>query len=352
MLEATGRRLSEDEEAAFGKTISLAVLQILNDNGLSVALDKISVEVNKAEGLATVTTRLPTATQTNTAVNLVGAVDDKVFWTSLEDKMAGFAIAQVGEVQQTLVSFDPPALPAFAPPAPPVTPELAGVTKSSSDLEGGAIVGIVIGLLAAMALLGAAVYFVRNKRRYNKANQNILKIMRGDEGAITIEPGQSEDLQLQRRQHGCGQLRLPPRAAEQSCSICLGSGSRPGLGSEQRTQRAALHNDALGDGVVGDTGWEAPTLSPEEVAAKAAAKAAAKERYSKAYADPAGKHVATQLPADTGALRPSQAGVEEGTPLRPIERARSHNRATRQRQQQTGVAAAKAETLAAPTLSP
>ena len=193
MLEATGRRLSEDEEAAFGKTISLAVLQILNDNGLSVALDKISVEVNKAEGLATVTTRLPTATQTNTAVNLVGAVDDKVFWTSLEDKMAGFAIAQVGEVQQTLVSFDPPALPALAPPAPPVTPELAGVTKSSSDLEGGAIVGIVIGLLAAMALLGAAVYFVRNKRRYNKANQNMLKeITRGGEGVITLERGQGE----------------------------------------------------------------------------------------------------------------------------------------------------------------
>ena len=32
-----------------------------------------------------------------------------------------------------------------------------------------------------------------------------------------------------------------------------------------------------------------------------AAKAAAKERYSKAYADPGGKHVATQLPTDTGA---------------------------------------------------
>ena len=111
---------------------------------------------------------------------------------------------------------------------------------------------------------------------------------------------------------------------------------------------AAPHDDALGDGVVSGTGLAAPTLRPEEVAAKAAAK----ERYSKAYADPAGKHVATQLPADTGALRPSQAGVEEGTPLRPIERARSHNRATRQRQQQTGVAAAKAETLAAPTLSP
>ena len=192
MLEATGRRLSEDEEAAFGKTISQAVKDILNDNGLSVTPDKISVEVNKAEGLATVTTRLPTATQTNTAVTLVGAVDDKVFWTSLEDKMAGFAIAQVGEVQQTLVSFDPPALPAFAPPAPPVTPELAGVTKSSSDLEGGAIAGIVIGLLAAMALLGAAVYFVRNKRRYNKANQNMLKEITRGEGVITLERGQGE----------------------------------------------------------------------------------------------------------------------------------------------------------------
>ena len=100
---------------------------------------------------------------------------------------------------------------------------------------------------------------------------------------------------------------------------------------------ALSDDDALGDGVVGDTGWAAPTLSPEEVAAKAAAKAAAMERHLKACADPAGKHVATQLPADTGALRPSRAGVGEGTPLRPIERARSHNRATRQwQQQQTG----------------
>ena len=89
---------------------------------------------------------------------------------------------------------------------------------------------------------------------------------------------------------------------------------------------AAPHDDALGDGVVSGTGFAAPTLRPEEVAAKTAAK----ERYLKAYADPAGKHVATQLPADTGALRPSRAGVGEGTPLRPIERARSHNRATRQ----------------------
>ena len=93
-------------------------------------------------------------------------------------------------------------------------------------------------------------------------------------------------------------------------------------------------------------------MSPEEVATKAAAKAAAKERYLKAYAGPAGKHVATQLPADTGALRPSRAGVGEGTPLRPIERARSHNRARQRQQQQTGVAATKAATLAAPTLSP
>jgi hypothetical protein len=134
----------------------------------------------------------------------------------------------------------------------------------------------------------------------------------------------------------------------------IGRDTTSSLPDLQRQQMgAAPHDDALGDGVVGDTGWAAPTLSPEEVAAKAAAKAAAMERYLKAYADPAGKHVATQLPADTGALRPSRAGVEEGTPLRPIERARNHNRATRQRQQQqTGVAAAKAATLAAPTLSP
>ena len=115
----------------------------------------------------------------------------------------------------------------------------------------------------------------------------------------------SEALQQQRRQHGCGQLRLPPRAAEQRRSVWLGSGSRPGLGSEQRTP----HDSAPGGGVVGDTSLAAPTLSPEEVAAKA--KAAAKERYLKAYADPAGKHVAAQIPADTGA--PSAALPSEAT---------------------------------------
>ena len=163
----------------------------------------------------------------------------------------------------------------------------------------------------------------------------------------------SEALQQQRRQHGCGQLRLPPRAAEQRRSVWLGSGSRPGLGSEQRTP----HDSAPGGGVVGDTSLAAPTLSPEEVAAKA--KAAAKERYLKAYADPAGKHVAAQIPADIGALRPSWAGVGEGTPLGQIERARSHakhrvrtQQQQQQQQQQTGVAAAKTATLAAPTLSP
>ena len=47
------------------------------------------------------------------------------------------------------------------------------------------------------------------------------------------------------------------------------------------------------------------------MAAKAAATAAAKERYFKAYADPAGKHVAAQLPADTGAR--SAASPSEAT---------------------------------------
>jgi len=191
LFEATGRRVSEDE-AAFESIITLAVVQILKDNGLSVAPDKISVEVNKAEGLATVTTRFPTATQTNSAVTLVGAVDDKVFWTSLGDKMAGFAIAQVGEVQQTLVSFDPPALPATAPSPPPVTVEIERAISSSEELEGGAIAGIAVGSLAGIAFLGAAVYLVRNKRRYNKANENMLnELTRGDEAA-TLERGKSE----------------------------------------------------------------------------------------------------------------------------------------------------------------
>ena len=198
LFEATGRRVSE-VEAAFESIITLAVVQILKDNGLSVAPDKISVEVNKAEGLATVTTRFPTAAQTNSAVTLVGAVDDKnttsapSFWTSLGDKMAGFAIVQVGEVQQTLVSFDPPALPATAPPPPPVTMELEGaLSLEEEELEGGAIAGIAVGSVVGMALLGAAVYLVRNKRRYNKANENMLnEITRGDEAA-TLERGQSE----------------------------------------------------------------------------------------------------------------------------------------------------------------
>ena len=197
MFEATGRRVSEDE-AAFESIITLAVVQILKDNGLSVAPDKISVEVNKAEGLATVTTRFPTAAQTNSAVTLVSAVDDKntssapSFWTSLGDKMAGFAIVQVGEVQQTLVSFDPPALPATAPSPPPVTVEIDGAISSSEELEGAAIAGIAVGSLAGIAFLGAAVYLVRNKRRYNKANENMLnELTRGDEAA-TLERGKSE----------------------------------------------------------------------------------------------------------------------------------------------------------------
>lgn len=190
MLEATGRRLSEAEEAAFENIITLAVIQILQDNGLSVARDKISVEVNKAEGLATVTTRFPTATQTQSVVTLVGAVDDKVFWTSLEGKMAGFAIAQVGEVQQILVSFDPPALPAMSPPGAPELNVGGQGASTSSELEAAAIAGIVVGALAGLGLLGAAAYLARNKRRLNKANKNMLtEIARGGEAA-TLERGQ------------------------------------------------------------------------------------------------------------------------------------------------------------------
>lgn len=178
MLEATRRQLSE---AGFENAIALAAIKALEDNGLSVGRDKVSVEA--ADGVATVTTRLPTLIQTD---SFVLTVADDVFWTSLEDKMSGFTISQLGEAQMTRVAFDPPALPsALPPPAPPLSPALGGLTLSSEDVSAAAIAGIVVGSLACIALLGAAVYLARLKGRYDKASQNMLmEITRGDEATL------------------------------------------------------------------------------------------------------------------------------------------------------------------------
>ena len=187
MFEATGRRLSEVDP----EIISTAVKQILKDKGLPVADDKISVEIN--EGVATVTIRFPTAAQTNTAVTLIGNDNDNEFWSDLQGSMDGFTIAQVGEVQQIELRFDPPALPGSAPPSPPLTPEIAGVT-TSSGLEVSEIAGIVVGSVVVTLLLLLVCYLVRNKRRVNKANANMLKEMERSSQAVTLERGEQSEL--------------------------------------------------------------------------------------------------------------------------------------------------------------
>ena len=187
MFEATGRRLSEVDP----EIISTAVKQILKDKGLPVADDKISVEIN--EGVATVTIRFPTAAQTNTAVTLIGNDNDNEFWSDLQGSMDGFTIAQVGEVQQIELRFDPPALPGSAPPSPPLTPEIAGVT-TSSGLEVSEIAGIVVGSVVVTLLLLLVCYLVRNKRRVNQANANMLKEMERSSQAVTLERGEQSEL--------------------------------------------------------------------------------------------------------------------------------------------------------------
>ena len=187
MFEATGRRLSEVDP----EIISTAVKQILKDKGLSVADDKISVEIN--EGVATVTIRFPTAAQTNTAVTLIGNDNDNEFWSELQGSMDGFTIAQVGEVQQIELRFDPPALPGSAPPSPPLTPQIAGVT-TSSGLEVSEIAGIVVGSVVVTLLLLLVCYLVRNKRRVNQANANMLKEMERSSQAVTLERGEQSEL--------------------------------------------------------------------------------------------------------------------------------------------------------------
>ena len=187
MFEATGRRLSEVDP----EIISTAVKQILKDKGLSVADDKISVEIN--EGVATVTIRFPTAAQMDAAVTLIGNDNDNEFWSELQGSMDGFTIAQVGEVQQIEVRFDPPALPGSAPPSPPLTPEIAGVT-TSSGLEVSEIAGIVVGSVVVTLLLLLVCYLVRNKRRVNQANANMLKEMERSSQAVTLERGEQSEL--------------------------------------------------------------------------------------------------------------------------------------------------------------
>lgn len=173
--------------------ITTAVQQILKANDLSVADDKITVEVNEAEKLVTVTTRFPTAAQTNTAVALIGNDNDNdnVFWSELQGSMAEFSIAQVGEVQQIEVRFDPPALPGSAPPSPPLSPQTAGLT-TSSGLEVSEIAGIALGSVVVTLLLCLVAYLVRNKRRLVKANANMLKEMARSSEAVTLERGESE----------------------------------------------------------------------------------------------------------------------------------------------------------------
>ena len=187
MFEATGRRLSEVDP----EIISTAVKQILKDKGLPVADDKISVEIN--EGVATVTIRFPTAAQTDAAVTLIGNDNDNEFWSDLQGSMDGFTIAQVGEVQQIELRFDPPALPGSAPPSPPLTPEIAGVT-TSSGLEVSEIAGIVVGSVVVTLLLLLVCYLVRNKRRVNQANANMLKEMERSSQAVTLERGEQSEL--------------------------------------------------------------------------------------------------------------------------------------------------------------
>jgi hypothetical protein len=203
----------------------MAVQQILKANDLSVADDKITVEVNEAEKLVTVTTRFPTAAQTNTAVALIGNDNDNdndnVFWSELQGSMAEFSIAQVGEVQQIEVRFDPPHAPpsspppppppspsppppsppsppsppaptGSAPPAPPLNPvpEIAGVTASSSELEVSEIAGIAVGSVVVTLLLCLVAYLVRNKRRLVKANADMLREINSED--VTLERGERE----------------------------------------------------------------------------------------------------------------------------------------------------------------
>ena len=171
--------------------ITTAVQQILKANDLSVADDKITVEVNEAEKLVTVTTRFPTAAQTNTAVALIGNDNDNdnVFWSELQGSMAEFSIAQVGEVQQIEVRFDPPALPGSAPPSPPLSPQTAGLTTSSGR-EVSEIAGIALGSVVVTLLLCLVAYLVRNKRRLVKANADMLREINSED--VTLERGERE----------------------------------------------------------------------------------------------------------------------------------------------------------------
>ena len=78
-------------------------------------------------------------------------------------------------------------------PSPPLAPEIAGVT-TSSGLEVSEIAGIVVGSVVVTLLLLLVCYLVRNKRRVNQANANMLKEMERSSQAVTLERGEQSEL--------------------------------------------------------------------------------------------------------------------------------------------------------------
>ena len=121
--------------------------------------------------------------------------------------------------------------------------------------------------------------------------------------------------QQELRQHGCGQLRLPPRAAGQR--VWLGSGSTSASGSELRTQCAAPHDDALGDDVIGGEG--AP-LGPIQRAWSNGRLTRQPEAVAKGESGSSSSHAAGTDGGTEGAGTGAGAdgGTEGPSPLRPL----------------------------------
>jgi hypothetical protein len=132
---------------------------------------------------------------------------------------------------------------------------------------------------------------------------------------------------LQQRQHRHGQLRLPPRA-EQLClpppaeplrlppraaeqRVWLGTGAR----SEEQAQRAAERDDALGDGVISDSG------PAREGAPVGQALQRARSQRARSHARLTQQNVAKDLPGSSSSHEAEAVGSGPSPgpfPLRPI----------------------------------
>lgn len=192
MSEASRRRLSdENNEEGF----AIAVSNTLKERGLPVDRDQVSVKISGSVAedneVATVTVRVPTRAQADLVKDEVDSPPTSVFWRTMVEKARPVTISKSGDAEIIRVRFDPPALPAPAPPPSSNQSALSAGEDKQTTLEPEEIAGISVGALAGLCLCAAGVYMVRLKVQQKKANTAMLKeVARGDEA--TLLHGQSE----------------------------------------------------------------------------------------------------------------------------------------------------------------